>query len=305
MIDLVAIGSYVFHDPKTLAHNRGRDLDVVGRYDAIQFFLQQHDVISMWPAAENKIIAKVRNCSYQYIEAEIAWTGSSADMLLNIISEDPVRYTVMTPFEYLRAVNFDIALVIKLSHRFKKNTKHFLKTMGDIQYLRSFGAKFPDEFYDFFRKREQETYTYSHPKLNMSKKEFFNDNVNYIYDHDSLHEVVKMGPVPAYTLFAKDVVMSSREKFFDLSFSDQINAVLEESLVLALERSVIPFGTKPERAFLLALEKVCTSITSGWFREFAWDNYDRVWAQYYNTGYNYVEKFEKAKCNKEVKLHGN
>jgi hypothetical protein len=25
-----------------------------------------------------------------------------------------------------------------------------------------------------------------------------------------------------------------------------------------------------------ALDKVCTSITSGWFREFAWQNYDEV-----------------------------
>jgi hypothetical protein len=43
--------------------------------------------------------------------------------------------------------------------------------------------------------------------------------------------------------------------------------------------------------------KVCTSITSGWFREFAWENYDNV-LDLYND--KYVEIFFNKVENKEV-----
>jgi hypothetical protein len=57
---------------------------------------------------------------------------------------------------------------------------------------------------------------------------------------------------------------------------------MEETYVLALERSLIPFPGKmqPRDAFKLALQKVCTSITSGWFREYAWNNYRKALESY-------------------------
>jgi hypothetical protein len=68
--------------------------------------------------------------------------------------------------------------------------------------------------------------------------------------------------------------------------------VLEESYVLSLERAIVPFELtdydKRKKAFDTALIKVCTSITSGWFRKFAWDNYDDVCALY---DQEYVERF--------------
>ena len=42
---------------------------------------------------------------------------------------------------------------------------------------------------------------------------------------------------------------------------------------------------------MIALEKVCTSITSGWFREFAWENFDVV-TNLYND--DYITKFTNA-----------
>jgi hypothetical protein len=46
-----------------------------------------------------------------------------------------------------------------------------------------------------------------------------------------------------------------------------------------------------EVSFLKALEKVCTSITSGWWREFAWENYEAALAMHDR---NYVDRFWKA-----------
>lgn len=109
--------------------------------------------------------------------------------------------------------------------------------------------------------------------------EFFNgDGVAYLYDHDEIHESVKIDSAPAYTNFQSDnaEVMCDMKKFFELPEQIRLNAVYEESCVLALERSIIPFGTDYERAFVMALEKVCTSITSGKFREYAWENYYTV-----------------------------
>jgi hypothetical protein len=71
----------------------------------------------------------------------------------------------------------------------------------------------------------------------------------------------------------------------------KLYGVLEESYVLALERAVIPLNVSADRAFEIALEKVCTSITSGWFREFAWENYDEVKKLYHES---YVNKFNIA-----------
>lgn len=149
----------------------------------------------------------------------------------------------------------------------------------------------------------KETYSYQHPKLNRKKSEFFNPDagVQYIYDHDSIHEAMKHGDKPAYSYFKPDEaeVLTSRKMFEALPYEVRLNAVLEESYVLALERSQIPHPkSDPEWSFLTALEKVCTSITSGWFREFAWENYHQAVNRY---DPNYVEWFRYGLARGVVK----
>jgi hypothetical protein len=86
-----------------------------------------------------------------------------------------------------------------------------------------------------------------------------------------------MGQKPAYEYFKPDdsQVMVSKEMWNDLPLNLKLCAVIEESMVLAIERSLIPFPNSltVDQAYEKALVKVCTSITSGWFREFAWENY--------------------------------
>jgi hypothetical protein len=68
--------------------------------------------------------------------------------------------------------------------------------------------------------------------------------------------------------------------------------VVEEAAVLAIERSLVPHpGIKtPEEAWRFALAKVCSSITSGWFREFAYENALEI-IKLYPKGY--WEKFQE------------
>ncbi len=195
----------------------------------------------------------------------------------------------------------DLLYSLKMSHRFKKNSPHFWKTVKDIKLMKSVGAELVDE--TWFKKREKETYTYAHPKLNTDKKNFFTDSVPYLYSHDDLHEAVKHLDKPAYQYYAieGEEVLSSMDKFFnECDEYTRLLGVLEESYVLALERAIIPHNVDPEKAFRVALSKVCTSITSGWFRSYAWDHIEEVLSMY---NPNFVEKYKIGIANGVVKPH--
>lgn len=226
-----------------------------------------------------------------HLEFDIAQSGDSNEMIMNLHGYDVLGEA---------SAKLDVLLLLKLSHRYRKNSPHFLKTMYDIHILRRAGAVITPELEPILKLREKETYTYAHPKLNVSKKEFFNgDDVPYIYDHDSIHEVVAFLGRPAYTFYMTDgeQVKASMDKFFEQEKSIQLLGVLEESMVLAAERSQIPndFVLSPRLSFNMALEKVCTSITSGRFREFAWENYYIVQKMYDELGGDvWVEKVKQA-----------
>lgn len=179
-----------------------------------------------------------------------------------------------------------VLLMLKLSHRYLKDSPHFWKTMGDIHLLRKKGAEVPQSLELVLAHREAETYDYAHPNLDRTKDEFFaDDSITYYYDHDSVHRAVALDGEPAYRQYLKpgaDVAVDM-DVFFRLPYDVQLNGVVEEAAVLALERSLIPFwltkgnteearGAHEQAAFQMALMKVCSSITSGRFREFAWEN---------------------------------
>lgn len=190
----------------------------------------------------------------------------------------------------------DICLAIKLSHRYLKNNPFFLKTMSHINYLRNKGVVLNDELHKIMLQRQAETLSYSHPKLDVGKKTFFNDTI-YTLDHDSIHEAVALADKPAYKFYMKDdsEVMTSREKFEALPEIIKLAGVYEEACVLALERSQVPneFNISPSMSFHIALEKVCTSITSGWFRTYAWEHYQDVVNMYNTLGHeDYVKRFK-------------
>jgi hypothetical protein len=192
---------------------------------------------------------------------------------------------------------------LKMSHRFLRNSPHFMKTMRDIHYLRSIGATIPDSLQEWYVEREKETYWYKHPKLDQGKGDFFKDDgINYVYDHDTIHLAVKRFELPAYEYFKADdaEVLCSKDKWDALPEEIKLSAVLEESMVLAIERCLVPFNftTEPKKAFLMALSKVCSSITSGWFRSYGWENFDKVVALYSD---DYVDKFKAALEAGEIK----
>lgn len=166
---------------------------------------------------------------------------------------------------------------LKESHKFKRNSPHFWKTAVDVHTMRRRRIDMPEDSIELFKERERLTYTYSHPKLDVSKKEFFsNDGVNYVFDHDDIHRVVALDGKPAYTHYLMDgsPVMTDKDKFFACKPKVRMLGFIEESMVLTAERSLIPhnFKPNPHEMFKFSVSKVCSSITSGYFRSWCYDN---------------------------------
>jgi hypothetical protein len=232
-------------------------------------------------------------------DIEVAWEGSSGEAILNQFSN--IYRAIACPYDLY---------LLKMSHRYKKNSPHFLKTMRDVRSFRDrmgLPDTEPKNPPDWYALRCKETYNYNHPKLNTTSKEFFRpEDTFYKYDHDWIHEVIAVGHRPAYLEYQVDgeEVLCSKEKFYIQPYNTRLNGVYEEACVLALERSQIPFrGTvDPRKSFTMALEKVCTSITSGWFREFAWENYEQAMLMAVRDKFQYADRFFRVADTGNVKL---
>lgn len=117
--------------------------------------------------------------------------------------------------------------------------------------------------------------------LNKTKDEFFDDYVVKKYDHDFLHELFAHYDRPLYERMQDksiDSVFCHREMWESFSHDDKIKCIMEECYVIASERFLIPkdweYGIR--HAFYKALCKVCTTLTSGFFRDYAIDNFYEI-----------------------------
>lgn len=294
---MLIIGSHALND-FTIITRKPKDYDFIGTFSELNSLVKhlksERKKVVCVPFSENKTII---HTDQEIIEFEIAWSDTAAAKLLNmhVVDSWPHRQPkkVLSGIE-ATVPNIDELYTLKMSHRYLKNSPHFRKTHDDIMLMRKMGAMVFD--YDWLKQRENETYVYKHPKLNVMKNDFFKgDGVQYVYDHDTIHDAVQHLGKPAYTFYMKDnaPVMCDKNKFFALSEEHRLYGVLEEAQVLALERSQIPFkgSVDARKSFDMALMKVCTSITSGWFREFAWENFRKVESMYEPQ---YVEKFWDA-----------
>jgi hypothetical protein len=287
---------------------KSKDTDIICTYDDFEQFHISNEFVHVEPMQKGKKIHAIDRARRHW-EFELAWEETTSEALISLVKGDPDVFVGEIPTPNggragLPVASLDILYMLKMSHRYLKDSPHFKKTMDDIKFMRTLGAKIPDRYREWFKKREDETYWYRHPNLNQKKSDFFNPNegVKYVYDHDSIHQAVAFPLAPAYTLYMKDnePVLCDKEKFFSLPHEVRLRGVIEEAYVLALERSQIPHGDKvpPAWSFETALRKVASSITSGWFREYAWENFDEAMATYDK---NYVDRLKRGLENGIVK----
>ena len=181
--------------------------------------------------------------------------------------------------------------LIKRSHlwrdlAFSKHMTHYAKWLkgffDDEVMVDSVGQM----LYDQRLRMTREAFPQGNPNLNQSVKDFFDDAVKKTYSHDWLHELFAVYSKPMYTQMQRNPESAWCEKdMWDnfMSF-EKIACVAEESSVIATERFLIPsnWQTPEKLAYMKSLEKVCTTLCSGWFRDFAIDNYGALVA-YYDT----------------------
>lgn len=129
--------------------------------------------------------------------------------------------------------------------------------------------------------------------LKKNKEDFFSDYVQRKYDHDYLHELFKYYSKPLYTRLQNvdGSVWCDVNKWNELSYKDKLKCVAEEVSVLAAERFLIPSDWKmnSKLAYLKGMKKVCTTASSGWFRDFAIDNFDEVFSFYTRANFLHVK----------------
>lgn len=239
---------------------------------------QKINITKNYQKGNKMIIEGDTNCEFEIIEP-----GKSSELLNDLVSKDPD--TIHTKMGMIPSL--DMLFTLKTSHRYQKNCPHFWKTLFDYHKMKANGAKVREEFKVFLKMRESEQYNFHLPKLNVNKDKFFNEEDNGFTpekDHDSLHIALSLHDRPAYTYYLKDgsEVMCSKEKFFACDRSIQIAGVIEEAAVLFFERSYFPFpGTMTiSQGWHFAFSKVCTSITSGFFREFSFNNAPEILSYY-------------------------
>ena len=267
------------------------DIDVLINMADIKGFLTRFDtIVECLPRNSKKFHAiALKNNKKIHVEMELIDTSETGQMLADYVLQD--KDTDIIDGIHYPSLNF--LYMLKMSHRFLRNHVHFWKTRDDILRMRDAGAVITDNMIPVYKAREKSTYYYKKFSLNTSKEDFFVDNVPYTYDHDSIHVAMARGSRPAYFEFQEpgSEVMCSRSLFEELPHDIKLNAVIEESCVLALERAVIPHGSDPYQSYMKALRAVCTGTTGGWFRQFAWD-YAHEARDAYDL--SYVEKFDTA-----------
>lgn len=277
--NLILIGSQALHfRTPHLLKRKPADFDFICTRDAMgEFYSKFESYIGakkIYSPSNNKIIIKGKSIC----EFEIPTPDSSGEKLIKMVSED--EDSLRTDFGLIPTL--DILFTIKKSHRYLKNSPHFFKTFVDYHLLKNAGCK-SDKFNDWLALREKETYiNQKYPKLNVVKKNFFNeDSFKYTYDHDSIHvamanNILGGSGKPAYIQYGVDgeEVKSDKKKFFECDEKIRLRGAIEEVMVLACERSLHPHKGKltEKEAYLMAFSKLASSISSGWFREYVYEN---------------------------------
>jgi hypothetical protein len=286
-----------------LLHRKPLDFDFVcSRQECEEWLDKNKDKIKIEKQYELPEFSKIICEGSPNIEFEIVQPGSSAELLMAVVENDPE--TTQSPFGLIPPQN--CLLSIKDARKHKKfetprGNGLFWKHASDWHALKSNGAEITDGYKDFVALREKETYTHKMPKLNVNRAEFFDEKMNGVHQiviHDDIHKAIAIGEKPAYEYYLQDgsEVKTSNKKFLACSEYVQMCGSLEEAGTLATERAKIG-KTNPwsdDYAFKFALAKVCTTITGGIFRDRTFRRLPQLIKMYQASYTDYFERFKKA-----------
>ena len=232
-------------------------------------------------------------------EIEVTKPGHSSEILYDynasIIKYNNCRLDngdiVASPLSLLR---------LKESHIY--HPIHWLKNIEDYHWLKS---KVSDtgNLQSFVKMRRSEVDAREKKRkvnLNMSNDEFFGRSETALkrsFAHDDLHKATCFYEIPLFESLKKDKNKARLDEqlFRQLDQSDKVRLAQEECFAIALERRIIPEMGEVNKhnaleAYMWAVERVSTRLSTGWFQDFCIENYPSI----KNMPYDYVSKFYKA-----------
>jgi hypothetical protein len=256
-----------------------KDLDFICTQLEMEKFCAEHGV-PFNKLAEYKYHTQLLNGTHA--EFELLEHSKSGKLYYEYISKfTQPKYG----FENHLLAPLEVMLSIKRSHR--HYPRQFDKHIQDYSLIKQV---MPIDILDGITKIREEEIAERYgklktPSLNKSKDDFFTDNVsNRTFIHDEIHKIMAHREKPMYEYYSvgDGTVKCSKEKFFAMPYWRQYWGVQEEAYVIALERILIPMIysggplSTPDKAFKWALMRICTTLTSGWFRDFATENYTMI-----------------------------
>lgn len=277
--------------------NRSRkaDYDVIMSVD--EFSTWSKDNFSfikyLVPTKENKFKAVLQNNGViSKYEIEVGFDGTSSKFLLDNVDSVTDKYVVQGFLgEHFFALSLPYLLLTKKSHLIYP--VHFEKNIEDYHLLKSLVGELEldelmQEYYNLRSNEARVRYNQRTPKLNVTTEDFFSSklNVPHYFVHDDIHEVMAHHDEPVYKKMQPDPSMAwcAKDMFFALPYEMQVQAVQEEAYVISLERYIVPqYGENHDDHFTCyknALKRICTTLCSGWFREFAIENYPEAIKRY-------------------------
>ena len=203
---------------------------------------------------------------------------------------------VMFNGQQLHIVNPIGLAIVKRSHlwrdlSFQKHITHYHK--GGLAEFREQFKIYDENLLHLRTAMTHAEFPQGNPNLNQSVEDFFDDAVTKKYNHDYLHELVAFYSCPLYTRMQRDSSSAwcNQDMWREFTFDEKIRCVAEEAYVIAIERFLVPnnWDYSYKRAYMKALDKVCTTLCSGWFRDFAIDNYPSIFELFDSDRINAVK----------------
>jgi len=278
-----------------------RDIDVIGYKSDLNFLINLLEPVEIIETEHTTILKNIKNKTdiYDSDNVEVIFVENFQSLKLYL--------------EYDKDNTFaskEVLYSIKKSHihfpiKFKKHIHDFcflndkLNGIDELEHITKIN-------YSETEKRLGKLKT---PSLNKSVKDFFDQSQDYVdsyFIHDDIHKVMAHYDSPLYEKLQEDKTQAKchLNKWIILSYEDKCKCVLEEAYVIALERKILPMlfgggrGYTSDDAFDWALMRICTTLCSGWFREFATKNYFII-KKLYNP--SYVEKFLLSLQEEKIK----
>lgn len=183
--------------------------------------------------------------------------------------------------------------LIKRSHLWRdyKWNKHITQYH---KHLMKQPFSYPIELLNERIKLTKEAYPQGQPSLMKPNEDFFDDAVEKVYDHDSIHELAAFYEEPLYLRLKLDFSSAwcVKDLWDLLSHEDQLKCVAEETYVIATERFLVRknWDWPYKLAYFEALKKVCTTLTSGYFRDKAIDYYPEIVSLFDTEKFTFIKE---------------